>query len=264
MKTNRILFAATATDGGGPKTENKLKSLESKNTAQLEKALHEATESLGKADEEAREEIEAAIEKINALLQKPIANIRVKTKRAVLVEGKQVAADQEIKVTPQQYAAYGIDLIKLGCIALLALFAFGAKVQAQQYAAVPVTVGTTNLNGANTLTNSIAAAGVMAYGAVIPITKYDGTYVQMTAKLMASGSSVITAMLDASSDSTNWVIGYAYITATANGTTAVTTGTNLVNQYVGYLRLNYVTNASNVALTNLTVTYTTKPKRTGN
>ena len=67
-----------------------------------------------------------------------------------------------------------------------------------------------------------------------------------------------------SNDGTNWVSPYTFVTMTAAGTTAVSSGTNLVNQHVGYLRLNYVTNASNAVLTNLLVTYSRKPIRAGN
>ena len=97
----------------------------------------------------------------------------------------------------------------------------------------------------------------------IPLAKYDGTSIQLSAKLMGSGTSAITAMFDASNDGTNWVTPYTYLTIAANGTTAVNCGTNLVNQHWQFLRLAYVTNASNEVLTNLSVTYTLKPRRNG-
>jgi hypothetical protein len=124
----------------------------------------------------------------------------------------------------------------------------------------------TNLNGG---TNAIAAASAAIYtlnsaSNNIALTRFDGTYIQMSAALMGAGTSAITAMFDASNDGTNWVSPYTFVTMTAAGTTAVSSGTNLVNQHVGYLRLNYVTNASNAVLTNLLVTYSRKPIRAGN
>ncbi len=152
-------------------------------------------------------------------------------------------------------------------VALLVLaFACAANAQGKWTLPTYVANSSTNLNGG---TNAIAAASAAIFtlnsaSNNIALTRFDGTAIQLSAALMGAGTSAITAVFDASNDGTNWVSPYTFLTVTAAGTTGVSTGTNLVNQHWGYLRLNYVTNASNAVLTNLLVTYSRKPIRAGN
>lgn len=150
---------------------------------------------------------------------------------------------------------------------LLALLAVALLVTlpaaAQQIATPSISANNTNLNGGNTSTQCIAAAEARIYNAPFSIARYDGCAIQLSAKLMDTGSSAITACFDASIDNTNWVTPYTFVTVTANGTTSVSSGTNLVNQHWQFLRLRYVTNASNAVLTNLNVQYILKPRRNG-
>jgi len=154
-------------------------------------------------------------------------------------------------------------------VAALALAA--VSVSAQQLAVSYVSIGNTNLNGGNTSSNVIAAASAVTYtkgvsvtdNALISLAKYDGCAISVSSALMGAGTSAVTAMFDASNDGTNWVTPYTFVTYNANGTTAAGSGTNLVSQHWQYLRLKYITNASNAVLTNLNVNYVLKPKRNG-
>ena len=162
-----------------------------------------------------------------------------------------------------------IDMKKIQSLFILAisLLAFGAGAQVWQN--IPVTIGATNLDGGNTSSNVIAAASAVTFtsgttNCLIPLTRYDATAITVSSALMASGTSAVTAMFDASNDGTNWVTPFTYVTYSANGTTRAGSGTNLANIHYGYLRLTYVTNASNAVLTNLLVSYSRKPSRSGN
>lgn len=225
MKLNQIHLSPDPADGGAPKPEAKA---------------------------------EAAAEK----------KLKVKTKTFVMINGKGYDADSELHVTKQEYLAHSINLVKLCVAFLLTLAVFlAAPAHAQQYTVVPITAGITNLDGGNSTNNTVAAASAVSFtttNAYVTLTKYDGTSISLNAKLMASGTSAITAVFDASNDATNWNTSYLVLSVNANGTTAVGTGTNLVNQHWGYLRLNYITNASNATLTNIAILYSRKPGRTGN
>lgn len=146
---------------------------------------------------------------------------------------------------------------------LAGALALASVASAQQFTLTSISANNTNLNGGNTSTQAIAAASANIYNASFSIARYDGTAIQLAAKLMGAGTSAITACFDASADGTNWVTPYTFVTVNANGTTAVCSGTNLVNQHWQFLRLRYVTNASNEVLTNLQVQYVLKPRRNG-
>ena len=211
---------------------------------------------------------------------------RVKVKTACSIEGKPVSEDTELTITHRQFLANSRHLelvedarpdkvkeaeankskarlaeIARSGVALLALLflvmLFGASsARAQQYTIRSLTP--TNYVAAQVASNYTAYAA-----SKITITKYDLLALQLTGQLNGAGTSAIQAVFDASVDNTNWNPAAVVLSVNANGTTAVVINTNLSLQAVGYYRLNYVTNASANACTNLQVLYALKPSRTG-
>lgn len=211
------------------------------------------------------------------------ATVRVRAEKHVCCNGQHIFPGKEAEIPESEFKALG-GLVTKVAAAVLGLFLLIGTAQAQQYQAAPLVVngGTTNefpMNGQAIYTNLFSPVGVITnactnlctinvntasnYTQTIGMTKWDQCALQLNAKLMAAGTSLITAVFDASCDGTNWIPGYQVLQVPGNGTTTVTTSTNVTMNSIGYLRLNYVTNANNAILTNLTILVTTKPSRTG-
>lgn len=190
--------------------------------------------------------------------------IRVRTKRALLVEGKSVGKDQELTVTRQQFGAYAADLVRL--IYLVFLLALVGAVHAQQYSVAPHFVPSTNgasttLNGG---TNNIAAATTNTYNSVITLTKYDEVALQPIFQLTGAGTSAVVFRFSKSVDGTNFIADASRtISVTAAGTTVVSGISNQLVGAVGYLRLDTIENPNASAVTNLTFPAVPKPSRYG-
>ena len=139
--------------------------------------------------------------------------------------------------------------IKNILLAAAAVFAltFSASAQIPSYG--PAKVGT--------VSNYVAASTATNYNAVIPVQSQRNVALQITQNNDAAGTANISYVLQSSVDNVTYQTGpFAVIIVPANGTTAVTTVTNFDTVGVGYLRLQYVTNAAASAnLTNFSITY---------
>ena len=76
-------------------------------------------------------------------------------------------------------------------------------------------------------------------------------------------SNNVMAYVSASADGTNWIGGYATLTATNLALAKGAAYTNITLNSLPFLRLDYITNYQNVIITNVTVRLIRKPSRYG-
>jgi hypothetical protein len=270
---NRILYAADGTGGGGgnaqPSLEESLKRLRGKlekmNNTELEKVLHETTESVRANPED--ESAQAVLALVEEIMLKPKQTIRAKAKNALLIDGKPIAKDQEVKLTPQQYGAHAINLVKLACVALVAaLFLMARPAKAQQYdnAFLALTNGSAlNMDGIITNCNFLAG-GTKNINDVIATTKYGEVGLFLGSSAIGASTSNTVWQIDYGPDGTNWA-AFATITYPDTGTTPTGVFTNLIVGSAGYVRVTSVASPTSlVAKTNIIAKRVLKPSRFGN
>jgi len=151
-------------------------------------------------------------------------------------------------------------LIGLCCLSAMTQSAFS---QATQYSpkALVLTNGVA-WDGSNTNAIIQANSATNIYQ-VISSAKYGDVGLQMSFKLQAAGTSAVSALIDFSGDGTNWVPGYATLSANAAGTSTASCFTNITTGPMGFLRVAWVTNGNNAILTNMNFRVIYKPVRFG-
>ncbi len=146
-------------------------------------------------------------------------------------------------------------------IALLITLLVGLVIQApaQIYSASALTLPNTVPTNGTALTFSPGTTNL------ITATKHDQIGLQVSFESIATHPSNTTWTFGFSLDGTTNVANVQplVLTIPANGTTRVHFVTNITVGAVGYISLSSIVNAGPQPLTNVTVRYATKPKRTG-
>ncbi len=241
--------------------------------AELSQMKAEAADVLSRTpdNKDAQDVLDAINAELEARAKAEPKKVKVRAKEFVSVDGRAFQKDQEGEVSAQQYAALACRFIKLAAVALVAtlgLMTAGAQNQPSQrtqYGATAlVQTNGIALDGSSTTNQCIGVNSATNYTQTIPLTKYGDIGLQMSFKLMAAGTTAVTAVFDGSGDGVNWVPSAVVFPVTASGTTAVSGYTNVTLNSLGYLRLNYITNGNNAVLTNLNLRVVYKPNRYGN
>lgn len=123
-----------------------------------------------------------------------------------------------------------------------------APVQAQNYRATSVITGTTN---------NVTALGTNTYTKAIDVTGYAEIGFALSYKQATAGSSNITVRLARSLDASTWEVTPS-IVIFANSTNFVTNISGI--GAIGHVRVATVENTNALAITNVTVSYSIKPR----
>jgi len=141
----------------------------------------------------------------------------------------------------------------LSMLGLAAALLIGANAQAQTTDIQPaagLTGGTNNIAAETTNTTATAAFAV---------TRSTVAGLTLSLKLTGSGTTPVVVMLDSSLDGSNWKDNTHAVTVTPAGTAVVSNYTNFTVGAVAFFRVGERQNANATAVTNLTLTVTSKP-----
>lgn len=120
------------------------------------------------------------------------------------------------------------------------------------------------VNGQATNNPTYTTNNTINYPGIVPIANYDGANLTFSYSLMSSGTGTSTAYWDYSPDLVLWQLNKWSMPLQANGTTIVTTNTDITGVYGGYIRLNSVANTNAaIIMSNLTVEVSVKSSKTG-